>query len=82
MSKPDSDSSSRILNDSQKFISTIIWGFIALVGAVLGTVYFTSAPAEAPTVRMSIVPELGRVNRCDQGFPESECARFYGGSQV
>ena len=63
MSTSDSDSTSRALNDSRKFISTIIWGFVALIGVVFGTVFFNGNPAEAPASNVVVMPppEMQRV---------------------
>ena len=56
MSTLDSDSTSRALNDSRKFVSTIIWGFVALVATVIGTIYFNGNSAEAPAPQVAIEP--------------------------
>ena len=56
MNKYDSDSTSRVLNDSRKFVSVIIWGFVALVATVLGTIYFTGNTAEAPGTQVIMAP--------------------------
>ncbi|MBX2818122.1 MAG: hypothetical protein KTR29_00530 [Rhodothermaceae bacterium] len=58
----NTDSDSRVLDESRKFISPILWGFVALVGTILGTVYFNANTAEAPGSHMSMMPpEINRV---------------------
>lgn len=48
--------SSSDLNDSRKFVSLIIWGFVALVATVFGTVFMNGNTAEAPEPRLELAP--------------------------
>lgn len=54
----DSDSSSRVLRDSRKFFSLIVWGFVALIATVFGTVYMSGNTAEAPAPRIQLAPPV------------------------